>query len=94
MAREYVSRRVVGTEVKVKVITPQTEAIEEITLLLDRKKADPVKLPKLVKKNLPEDKVLISVISYTEVSRLYGVKTSDFMNIAVELDPKTRKPIA
>lgn len=93
MARNMVTRTVKGTEVAVKVVDTATEQIVEDTVLLSKAFDDDAKLKKAVSKALPEDKILVAIVSSTRVDKCFGVPTAKFMELAVELDPETRSKL-
>ena len=90
MARNMVTRTVHGTEVAVKVVDTATEQIVQETVMLTKAYDDEAKLKKAVAKAIPEGKILVSIVSSTEVNKCYGVPTAKFMEFAVELDPEKR----
>lgn len=93
MARNMVTRTVKGTEVTVKVVDAATDAISTEKVLLSKPYKDDAKLKKAVAKAVPEGKILIAVLSTEQVNKCYGVSTSKFMELAVELDPETRRAV-
>ena len=94
MARGMVTRTVKGTSVEVKVVDAATEKIVQETVMLTKAYDDEAKLKKAVTKAIPEGKILVSIVSSTEVNKCYGVPTAKFMELAVELDPATRSALA
>ena len=90
MARGMVTRTVKGTSVEVKVVDAATEQIVQETVMLTKAYDDEAKLKKAVTKAIPEGKILVSIVSSTEVNKCYGVPTAKFMELAVELDPEKR----
>ena len=93
MARGMVTRTVKGTSVEVKVVDAATEQIVQETVMLPKSYDDEAKLKKAVTKAIPEGKILVSIVSSTEVNKCYGVPTAKFMELAKELDPETRKAV-
>ena len=95
MARNMVTRTVHGTEVEVKVVDTATEQIVQEKVVLSKKygEEDADKLKKAVAKALPADKILVSIVNTTDVEKCYGIPTKTFMELAVELDPKTRATV-
>lgn len=95
MRKDMVTRTVIGTEVKVKVVNTATEQISSEVVKLNKAYDDinDTKLTKAVKKALPDDMVIIKVEALVPLNKLYGLDSAKFMEFAVELDPKTRKPI-
>lgn len=94
MRRDMVTRTVLGTKVMAKVVDPATESItvKEIKLTGSYEAGD-AKVKKAVEKAL-NDEVLVKIESVEPFNKLYGVDTAQFMAIAMELDPTTRKPLA
>lgn len=95
--RNYVTRLVKGTMAKVKVINKNTDEITTQDVIINRaiKEDDLPSVRKAVDKEFKDtDFVVVTVISYVPVSKLYGIPVSVFMENAVELDPATRKVLA
>lgn len=92
---KMITRTVVGTQITAKVVNKVTDEITSKTIILDAKLTaeDSTKAIRLASKALSEDEVVISVADFTPVEKLYGVSVDDFMAVAKELDPTTRKPI-
>lgn len=88
-----VTRTVHGTEVEVKVVDKATEQIVQETVVLSKKYDDEDKLKKAVSKALSDDKILVSIVGTTEVEKCYGIPVAKFMELAVELDPKSRTAV-
>ena len=90
-----ITRTVVGTQITAKVVNKVTDEITSKSIILDAKLTadDSTKAIRLASKSLTEDEVVISVADFTPVEKLYGVSVDDFMAVAKELDPTTRKPI-
>lgn len=93
MARNMVTRTVHGTEVAVKVVDTETEQIVQETVTLSKKFEDSEKLKKAVAKALPEGRILVAITSTTDVEKCYGIPVAKFMELAVELDPKSRTAV-
>lgn len=95
MRKEMVTRTVIGTEATVKVVNTATEEIKRETVKLNKAFTDlsDKKMLNAVKKALPEDVVIIKVEALAPMNKLYGLDTAKFMEMAIELDPTTRKPI-
>lgn len=96
MRKEMVTRTVIGTLATVKVVSTVTDAISVEKVRLNKAFTDVAdsKLAKAVRKALSEDLVIIKIEAIEPMNKLYGLDTSKFMEMAVELDPATRKPIA
>lgn len=90
-----ITRTVVGTQLTAKVVNKETDEITNKTLILDTKLTaeDSAKALRLASKTVSVDEVVISVSDFVPVEKLYGVSVEDFMSVAKELDPATRKPI-
>lgn len=93
MARNMVTRTVHGTEVTVKVVDTATEQIVQETLVLSKKFDDDAKLKKAVTKALPTDRILVAIVETKSVEKCYGIPADKFMELAVEVDPKSRATI-
>lgn len=97
MRRDMVTRTVIGTKALVKVVNSATDSISIEEVMLGKAYTDTTdpKLVKAVKKALADktDLVVVAISSVEEVNKLYGLDTPKFMEMAVELDPKTRKPL-
>ena len=97
MRKEMVTRGVDGTKALVKVVSKSTDLItnKEVILSKDYTAEDKEKqLTKAVTKALTEDEILIAILSTEKVHKLFGLDTQKFMELAIELDPETRKPLA
>lgn len=97
MARNMVTRLVKGTEAEVKVININTDEITTQNIVLTKTFAEDAgdKVKREVDKHFKNtDFTVIKVLSFKEVSKLYGVPQATFMANAVELDPETRKVLA
>lgn len=90
MARNMVTRTVHGTEVTVKVVETETEQIVQETVFLNKKYDNDEKLKKAVTKALAVGKILVSIVESKDVEKCYGIPSDKFMELAVEIDPKTR----
>lgn len=86
-----ITRTKLGYEVTAMVANLDTKALEE-TKVYTAKVAEK-KLEKEVIKNLPENLKFVSIVSYTDCNKLFGLDETTFMSLATELDAKTRKPI-
>ena len=92
---KMITRTVVGTQLTAKVVNKETDEITNKTLILDTKLTadDSAKALRLATKTVSADEVVISVSDFAPVEKLYGISVEDFMSVAKELDPATRKPI-
>lgn len=95
MRKEMVTRGIDGTKATIKVINTTTDEIttKDVVLAKDLT-ADAKKLNKAVVKTLEENEVLIRIESAEVVHKLVGMDMAKFLELADELDPKTRKVIA
>lgn len=95
--RGLVTRAVVGTEATIKVVDLATDAISTETVVIDKKfeEDEKAKVRKAVDKLFADrdDVAVVTVISFKQVNKLFGVKQEIFMANAIELDPETRKPL-
>lgn len=91
MARNMVTRTVHGTEVSIKVVDVATEQIVEDKVVLSKSFDDEEKLKKAVAKAInPAEKILVAITGTSAIEKCYGIPVAKFMELAVELDPKTR----
>ena len=93
MARNMVTRTVKGCEVTVKVVDTATEQIVQDTVVLGKAFEDADKLKKAVTKAIPEGKILVAIVESKAIEKCYGIPTAKFMELAVELDPKSRTAV-
>ena len=92
--RDMVTRTVVGTKVTVKVVDVETDELSKVEVNLPKAyDLEDAKLKKEIKKALAENLVVVKVESVEPVNKLFGLDTSKFMELAIALDPETRKPI-
>lgn len=95
MARQrMVTRTVSGTEAEVKIISISTDDITTIKHTLGGEFVDNDKLLKALKKAIEtEDIKVLKVVSTTKIDKCYGMLETDFIKLAKELDPETRKAL-
>lgn len=95
MARKpMVTRTIITT--KVNVLCMDVVKCEPFNkeVLLPRTFADEKKLMKAVEEAVNVDNIkAVHVVDVDTVETLYGMSEADFIAIAVELDPTTRKPL-
>jgi hypothetical protein len=92
--RDMVTRTVVGTKVTVKVVDVNTDALSKIDVNLPKAyELEDAKLTREVKKVIADNLVIVKVESVEPVNKLFGLDTAKFMELAMELDPETRKPL-
>lgn len=90
-----VTRGIDGTKATIKVINTATDEITTKDVVLSKDlTGDSKKLNKAVVKTLDEGEVLIRIESAEVVHKLVGMDMAKFLELAEELDPKTRKVIA
>lgn len=95
MARKrMVTRTVTGTEAEVKVVVISKDEITNIKVTVGGEFTDNDKLLKAIKKETETDDLkVLSVISTTKIDKCYGMLESEFIKLAKELDPETRKAL-
>ncbi len=95
MRKEMVTRGIDGTKATIKVINTATDEITTKDVVLSKDLTDDAKkLNKAVVKTLEEGEVLIRIESAEVVHKLVGMDMAKFLELAEELDPKTRKVIS
>ena len=95
MARKrMVTRTVTGTEAEVKVVVISANEITDIKVTVSGEFADNDKLLKAIKKQTEtEDLKVLTIVSTTKIDKCYGMLESEFIKLAKELDPETRKAL-
>lgn len=89
-----ITRTVVGTKATVIAVNTTTLSAEKKELTIASTFDNSEKLLKALKKLYDNDNEIISaVLSSDKFEELYGLDESIFMQYAVKLDAKTRKPI-
>ena len=89
-----ITRTVIGTKVTVIVVNTMTLSAEKKDLTIAGTFDSNEKLIKALKKLYDNDTEVISaVLSAEKFEELYGLDEAIFMQYAVKLDAKTRKPI-
>lgn len=86
-----ITRSKASLECTVMVANTDTKAVETITKVIP--KVDEKKYQKELEKVLPTNLKFVAVEEVKEVEKLYGLDEAKFMDMAIELDPKTRKPL-
>lgn len=97
MARKYeVTRTIENTKFTILVFNKITAEAENLTFTVaGRYDVDDPKLARIAQKMLTTpDLKYIEVVDAVSDNKTYGITLNDFMEKAVELDPKTRQPIA
>ena len=95
MARKrMVTRTVTGTEAEVKVVVISKDEITTIKVTVGGEFTDNDKLLKAIKKETETDDLkVLSIITTTKIDKCYGMLESEFIKLAKELDPETRKAL-
>ncbi len=95
MARKrMVTRTVTGTEAEVKVVVISKDEITNIKVTVGGEFTDNDKLLKAIKKQTEtEDLKVLTIVSTTKIDKCYGMLESEFIKLAKELDPETRKAL-
>ena len=96
MARKYAVTRTVEKTVATALIFDKTTAEpSNVTVTLGHKLNDAAAIERAVRKIVEADAniKLIEVVDSTTSTQLLGITEEDFLAHAVNLDPKTRKPL-
>lgn len=95
MARQrMVTRTVTGTEAEVKIVNIEASEITTIKVTVGGEFTDNEKLLKAIKKQTETaDLKVLAIVSTTKIDKLYGMLEADFIRLAKELDPETRKAL-
>ena len=95
MARKrMVTRTVTGTEAEVKVVVISANEITNIKVTVGGEFTDNEKLLKAIKKETEtEDLKVLAIVTSTKIDKCYGMLESEFIKLAKELDPETRKAL-
>lgn len=96
MARKYAVTRTVEKTVATALIFDKTTAEpSNVTVTLGHKLNDAAAIERAVRKIVEADSdiKLIEVVDSTTSTQLLGITEEDFLAHAVNLDPKTRKPL-
>ena len=95
MARaRMVTRTVTGTEAEVKIVSINASEISTIKVTVSGEFTDNEKLLKAIKKQTEtEDLKVLQIITTTKIDKCYGMLESEFIKLAKELDPETRKAL-
>ena len=94
MAREkYITREVTFTEVSALYLNKQLLTNEEQKTILVGSFDNEVDLLKELNRVNKDDLLTpIHILEYNTTSKLFGLKENDFINLAIELNPDTRRP--
>ena len=95
MARKrMVTRTVTGTEVEIQIVTISASEITTIKHTVGGEYTDNDKLLKAIKKEVEtEDIKVLQILTTTKIDKCYGMLESEFIKLAKELDPETRKAL-
>ena len=95
MARKrMVTRTVTGTEAEIQIVTISASEITTIKHTVGGEFTDNDKLLKAIKKEVEtEDIKVLQILTTTKIDKCYGMLESDFIKLAKELDPETRKAL-
>lgn len=95
MARKrMVTRTVTGTEAEVKVVVISKDEITNIKVTVGGEFTDNEKLLKAIKKETETDDLkVLAIVTSTKIDKCYGMLESEFIKLAKELDPETRKAL-
>ena len=93
---KMITRAVDGTKATVKVVSKATNEIFTKEVVLSKDYTDDSK--KLFKECVKalsndEDLVIINIENVEKVHKLFGLDVAKYMELAIELDPETRKPL-
>ena len=92
--RDMVTRTVIGTKATVKVVNNETDELSRVEVNLPKSyELEDPKLNKEVKKQLADNLVIVKIEKVEAVNKLFGLDTAKFMELAIALDPETRKPL-
>ena len=88
------TRDVVSTRVSVKVIDNNTDTITVNPYVLPFETTDTAIALKYLKKMYETDNLtLLKVVSLEAEHKMYGCTIAEFLSVAHQLDPETRKPL-
>lgn len=89
-----VTRTIETTLVTVVTATKGSKETSTATFTLPKKYTDEAKVLNASKKAYDDDEhKVLWVESFETVSKLYGMKDDTFLELAIELNPTTRKPL-
>ena len=95
MARKrMVTRTVTGTEAEIQIVTISASEITTIKHTVGGEFTNNDKLLKAIKKEVEtEDIKVLQILTITKIDKCYGMLESEFIKLAKELDPETRKAL-
>lgn len=88
------TRDMVSTKVAVKVIDNDTDTITVLCYVLPFETTDTAVALKYLKKMYEaESTTFLKIVSLEAEHKMYGCTIAEFLSVAHELDPETRKPL-
>ena len=95
MARKrMVTRTVTGTEAEIQIVTISASEITTIKHTVGGEFTNNDKLLRAIKKEVETDDIkVLQIINTTKIDKCYGMLESEFIKLAKELDPETRKAL-
>ena len=95
MARKrMVTRTVTGTEAEIQIVTISASEITTIKHTVGGEFTDNDKLLKAIKKEVETNDIkVLQILTTTKIDKCYGMLESEFIKLAKELDPETRKAL-
>ena len=95
MARQrMVTRTVTGTKAEVQIVSISASEITTISVTVGGEYTDNDKLMKAIKKQTETaDIKVLQIMTSEKIDKCYGMLESDFIKLAKELDPETRKAL-
>ena len=94
MAKRYpFSRTTVVNIVTVMACDPDSAEVFNFDFALSGNLPNEKHLKAIAQKNAPNNAVVVSIADVKTTKKVLGITEEQFLEIAVELDPKTRKPI-
>ena len=89
-----VTRTVTGTEAEIQIVTISASEITTIKHTVGGEFTDNDKLLKAIKKEVETDDIkVLQILTTTKIDKCYGMLESEFIKLAKELDPETRKAL-
>ena len=95
MARKrMVTRTVTGTEAEIQIVTISASEITTIKHTVGGEFTNNDKLLRAIKKEVETDDIkVLQIINTAKIDKCYGMLESEFIKLAKELDPETRKAL-
>ena len=92
--KRMVTRTVTGTEAEVQIVTISASEITTIKVTVGGTYEDADKLLKAIKKQTETNDIkVLQVLTREKIDKCYGMLESEFIKLAKELDPETRKAL-